>query len=159
MTSRYFVVHSTMPRYCFLSDSNDMTSWLSSSAENVSCHVAPFFYHTVWPRVRACATEVGDFSLLESFPRTFKKKIVLFFFIFVFLFLFFSLICFHLLSLHFFSFFPPFYFIFFFFFFFFHNTCLTRNNTHFCTMPVVSTGFSKSLVTSVMLCPAHQWMR
>jgi hypothetical protein len=30
---------------CFLSHCNDMTSWLSSSAENVSCNVAPFFYH------------------------------------------------------------------------------------------------------------------
>ena len=29
----------------FLSHSNDMTSWQSSSAENVSCNVAPFFYH------------------------------------------------------------------------------------------------------------------
>jgi hypothetical protein len=26
-------------------------------------------------------------------------------------------------------------------------------------MVVASTGFSKSLVTSVMLCPAHRWMR
>jgi hypothetical protein len=40
-----------------------------------------------------------------------------------------------------------------------HNTCLTSNNTKFCTMVVASTGFSKSLVTSVMLCPAHRWMR
>jgi hypothetical protein len=37
-------------------------------------------------------------------------------------------------------------------FIFFHNTCLTSNNTTFCTMSVASTGFSKSLVTSVMLC-------
>ena len=42
---------------------------------------------------------------------------------------------------------------------FFHNTCLTSNNTNFWTMPVASRGFSKNLVTSVMLCPAHRWMR
>ena len=30
---------------CFLPHSNDMTSWQSSSAEKVSCNVAPFFYH------------------------------------------------------------------------------------------------------------------
>jgi hypothetical protein len=50
-------------------------------------------------------------------------------------------------------------FIFLFFSFFFHNTCLTSNNTNFCTMSVASMGFSKSLVTSVMLCPAHRWMK
>jgi hypothetical protein len=30
---------------CFVSHSNDMTSCQSSLAENVSCNVAPFFYH------------------------------------------------------------------------------------------------------------------
>ena len=42
---------------------------------------------------------------------------------------------------------------------FFHSTCLARNNTHLYTIPVAFTAFSKSLVTSVMLCPAHRWMR
>ena len=46
-----------------------------------------------------------------------------------------------------------------FWYLFFHNTCLTSNNTKFCTMVIASTGFSKSLVTSVMLCPAYRWMR
>jgi hypothetical protein len=40
-----------------------------------------------------------------------------------------------------------------FFFFFFHTTC---NNAKICTMDVASTGTSKSLVMSVMLCPAHR---
>ena len=30
---------------CFLSHSNDMTSWLNSSAENVSCNIAAFLYN------------------------------------------------------------------------------------------------------------------
>ena len=30
---------------CFVSHSNDMMSYQSSSAENVSCNVAPFFHH------------------------------------------------------------------------------------------------------------------
>jgi hypothetical protein len=51
------------------------------------------------------------------------------------------------------------FFLFSLFTFFFHTTCLTSNNTNFCTMSVASTGFSKSLVMSVMLCPAHRWMR
>jgi hypothetical protein len=42
---------------------------------------------------------------------------------------------------------------------FFHTIFSTSNNTQFCTMVAASTGFSKSLVTSVMLCPAHRWMR
>jgi hypothetical protein len=43
-------------------------------------------------------------------------------------------------------------------FFLFFLTCLTSNNTNLCTIPVASTAFSKSLVTFVMLCPAHRWM-
>jgi hypothetical protein len=43
-----------------------------------------------------------------------------------------------------------------FFHFFFHSTRLASNKTNFFTMVVASTGFSKSLVTSVMLCPAHR---
>ena len=46
MTSRYFFRSFTNVRLlCFVSHSNDMTSCQSSSAENVSCNVAPFFYH------------------------------------------------------------------------------------------------------------------
>ena len=46
MTSRYFFLSFTNDRLlCFVSHSNDMTSYQSSSAENVSCNVAPFFYH------------------------------------------------------------------------------------------------------------------
>ena len=30
---------------CFTPHSNDMTSWQNSSAEKISCNVAPFFYH------------------------------------------------------------------------------------------------------------------
>jgi len=46
MTSRY-LCHSftNVTLLCFVSQSNDMTLWQSSSAENVSCNVAPFFYH------------------------------------------------------------------------------------------------------------------
>jgi hypothetical protein len=40
--------------------------------------------------------------------------------------------------------------------YFFHNTRLTSNKANFFTMVVASTGFSKILVTSVMLCPAHR---
>jgi hypothetical protein len=43
--------------------------------------------------------------------------------------------------------------------YFFQYTSLTSNKTNFFTMVVASTGFSKSLVISVMLCPAHRWMR
>ena len=76
-------------------------------------------------------------------------------------FLFFFFISF--LFLFFFSFFI-FFFIYFFFWisvllfliFFFHTTCSASNNTKFCTMVVASTEFSNSLVTSVMLCPAHR---
>ena len=50
------------------------------------------------------------------------------------------------------------FFSFFYFFFYFHSSCLRSNNTNLCTKPVASTVFSKSLVTSVMLCPAHRWM-
>ena len=44
--SRYFFRSFTNVRLlCFVSHSNDMTSCQSSSIENVSCNVAPFFYH------------------------------------------------------------------------------------------------------------------
>ena len=39
---------------------------------------------------------------------------------------------------------------------FFYTSFSTSNNTKLCTMVVASTEFSKSLVTSVMLCPAHR---
>ena len=46
MTSLYFFRSFTNARLrCFVSHSNDMTSCQSSSAENVSCNVTPFFYH------------------------------------------------------------------------------------------------------------------
>jgi hypothetical protein len=46
MTSRYFFRSFTNVRLlCFVSHSNDMMSCQSSLAENVSCNVAPFFYH------------------------------------------------------------------------------------------------------------------
>jgi hypothetical protein len=46
MTSRYLFRSFTNVRLlCFVSHSNGMTSCQSSLAENVSCNVAPFFYH------------------------------------------------------------------------------------------------------------------
>ena len=46
MTSHYFFRSLTNVRLlCFVSHSNGMTSCQSSSTENVSCNVAPFFYH------------------------------------------------------------------------------------------------------------------
>jgi hypothetical protein len=46
ITSRYFFRSFTNVRLlCFVSHSNGMTSCQSSSAEYVSCNVAPFFYH------------------------------------------------------------------------------------------------------------------
>jgi hypothetical protein len=45
MTLRYFYVHSPTSDYCLVTHSNGMKSCQSSSAENVSCKVAPFFYH------------------------------------------------------------------------------------------------------------------
>jgi hypothetical protein len=46
MTARYFFRSFTNVRLlCFVSHSNGMTSCQSSSTENVSCNVAPFFYH------------------------------------------------------------------------------------------------------------------
>jgi hypothetical protein len=46
MTSRYLFRSFTNARIvCFVSHSNDMTSSQSSSAENVSCNITPFFYH------------------------------------------------------------------------------------------------------------------
>jgi hypothetical protein len=49
MTSLYFFRSFTNVRLlCFVSHSNGMTSCQSSSTENVSCNVAPFFYqHSV----------------------------------------------------------------------------------------------------------------
>jgi hypothetical protein len=46
MTSRYICrSFNDATLLCFLSHSNDMTSWQNISAENVSCNVASFFYH------------------------------------------------------------------------------------------------------------------
>ena len=46
MMSRYFFRSFTNVRLlCFVSHSNDMMSCQSSSGENVSCNVPPFFYH------------------------------------------------------------------------------------------------------------------
>ena len=46
MTSRFFSrSFSNVRLLCFVSHSNGMTSCQSSSAENVLCSVAPFFYH------------------------------------------------------------------------------------------------------------------
>jgi hypothetical protein len=46
MTSRYFFRSFTNVRLlCFVSHSNGMKSCQRSSAENVSCNVAPFFHH------------------------------------------------------------------------------------------------------------------
>ena len=46
MTSRYFFRSFTNVRLLyFVIHSNGMTSCQSSSAENVSCNVVPFFYH------------------------------------------------------------------------------------------------------------------
>jgi hypothetical protein len=46
MTSRYFFRSLTNIRLkCFVSHSNGMMSCQSSSAENISCNVVPFFYH------------------------------------------------------------------------------------------------------------------
>jgi hypothetical protein len=48
MTSRYFCRSFTnVTLLCFVLHSNDMTSWQSSSAENVSCNVVPFFYRHI----------------------------------------------------------------------------------------------------------------
>jgi hypothetical protein len=41
---------------------------------------------------------------------------------------------------------------------FFHKPCSTSNNTTFCTKVVGSTGFPKSLTTSIMLCPEHRYV-
>ena len=49
---------------CFVSHSNDMTSCQSSSAENVSCNVAPFFYHhsvVIQHLVSDTLYQTGDF--------------------------------------------------------------------------------------------------
>ena len=48
MTSRYFCHSFTnVMLLWFVSHSNGMTSWQSSSAEKVLCNVAPFFYHHI----------------------------------------------------------------------------------------------------------------
>ena len=48
MTSRFFCRSFTnVTLLCFVSHSNDMTSWQSSSTENVLCNVTPFFYHHI----------------------------------------------------------------------------------------------------------------
>jgi hypothetical protein len=41
----FFRSFANVTLQCFVSHSNDMISWQSSSAENVSCNVTPFFYH------------------------------------------------------------------------------------------------------------------
>jgi hypothetical protein len=46
VASHYFFRSFTNVRLlCFVSHSNGMTSCQSSSTENVSCNIAPFFYH------------------------------------------------------------------------------------------------------------------
>ena len=47
----------------FLSHSNDMTSWLSSLAENVSCNVAPFFYHHSGDTTSCICYQTGNFTV------------------------------------------------------------------------------------------------
>ena len=48
MTSLFFRSFTNVGLLYFVSHSNGMTSCQISSAENVSCNVAPFFYPTVW---------------------------------------------------------------------------------------------------------------
>jgi hypothetical protein len=54
MTSRYFFRSFINVRLqlCFVSHSNGMTSGQSSSAENVSCNVAQFFYHILYQTIK-----------------------------------------------------------------------------------------------------------
>jgi hypothetical protein len=65
MTSRYFFRSFTNVRLlCFVSHSNVMTSCQSSSADNVSCNVAPFFYHhsvVIQHLVSDTLYQTGDF--------------------------------------------------------------------------------------------------
>ena len=65
MTSRYFFRSFTnVMLLCFVSHSNGMTSCQSSSAANVSCNVAPFFYHhsvVIQHLVSDTLYQTGDF--------------------------------------------------------------------------------------------------
>jgi hypothetical protein len=69
MTSLYFFRSFTNVRLlCFVSHSNGMTSCQSSSTENVSCNVAPFFYqHSVVIQhlVSDALYQTGDFPLYQ----------------------------------------------------------------------------------------------
>ena len=65
MTSHYcFRSFINARLLCFVSHSNDMTSCQSSSEENVSCNVAPFFYHhsvVIQHLVSDTLYQTGDF--------------------------------------------------------------------------------------------------
>jgi hypothetical protein len=65
VTSRYFFRSFTNVRLlCFVSHSNGMTSCQSSSADNVSCNVAPFFYYhsvVIQHLVSDTLYQTGDF--------------------------------------------------------------------------------------------------
>jgi hypothetical protein len=65
MTSSYFFRSFTnVCLLCFVSHSNGMTSCQSSSTENVSCNVTPFFYHhtsVVIHLVSDTLYQTGDF--------------------------------------------------------------------------------------------------
>ena len=71
MTSRFFFrSFSNVRLLCFVSHSNGMTSCQSSSAENVLCSVAPFFYHhsvVIQHLVSDTLYQTGDF-------RSFQRK-------------------------------------------------------------------------------------
>jgi hypothetical protein len=45
VTVHSIVLLTLLTLTCFIPHSNDMTSWQNSSAEKISCNVAPFFYH------------------------------------------------------------------------------------------------------------------
>jgi len=66
---RYFFRSFTNVRLlCFVSHSNDMTSFQSSSAENVSCNVVPFFYHysvVIQHLVSDTLYQTGDFRQFQ----------------------------------------------------------------------------------------------
>ena len=65
ITSRYFCRSFTnVTLLCFVSHSNDMTSWQSSTAENISWNVVPFFYHhsvVIQHLVSDTLYQTGDF--------------------------------------------------------------------------------------------------
>jgi hypothetical protein len=65
MTSHYLYRSFTnVTLLCFDSHSNDMTSWQSSSAGNVSCNVMLFFYHhsvVIQRLVSDTLYQIGDF--------------------------------------------------------------------------------------------------